>query len=165
MNRKKRDPREEFFILKNWFLSDASHNTKRIAFLFKQGHSAGVHGSPQANAFEKVHVSPRNVSCPEEGRKSIAGSYVREHASYTGRWHLGQIIEPDDPPGVLGTFRGKAELHGGKRILRRHFRHFAFGSNTGFGGKNSCPQHLDLVYLRPTIWLDGQLFMKDGALC
>ena len=43
--------------------------------------------------------------------------------------------------------------------------HFAFGSNTGFGGKNSCPQHLDLVYLRPTIWLDGQLFMKDGALC
>ena len=43
--------------------------------------------------------------------------------------------------------------------------HFAFGSNTGFGGKNSCPQHLDLVYLRPTIWLYGQLFMKDGALC
>ena len=23
---------------------------------------------------------------------------------------------------------------------------FALGSNTGFGGNNVCPQHLDLVY-------------------
>lgn len=43
--------------------------------------------------------------------------------------------------------------------------HFALGSNTGFGGGNACPQHLDLVYWKPTIWFDQQLFMKDGALC
>lgn len=43
--------------------------------------------------------------------------------------------------------------------------HFALGSNTGFGGRNACTQHLDLVYWKPTIWLDQTLFMKDGALC
>lgn len=42
--------------------------------------------------------------------------------------------------------------------------HFALGSNTGFGGTNACPQHLDLVYEKPTIHLDGALFMKDGVL-
>ncbi len=42
--------------------------------------------------------------------------------------------------------------------------HFALGSNTGFGGTNACPQHLDLVYESPTIHLDGTLFMKDGVL-
>ena len=42
--------------------------------------------------------------------------------------------------------------------------HFALGSNTGFGGNNVCPQHLDLVYEKPTIYLDESLFMKDGVL-
>ena len=42
--------------------------------------------------------------------------------------------------------------------------HFALGSNTGFGGNNSCTQHLDLVYEKPTIYLDGNLFMEDGVL-
>lgn len=42
--------------------------------------------------------------------------------------------------------------------------HFALGSNTGFGGKNSCGQHLDLVYWSPTVTLDGELFMQDGII-
>lgn len=42
--------------------------------------------------------------------------------------------------------------------------HFALGSNTGFGGTNICGQHLDLVYWKPTIYLDGALFMRDGVL-
>lgn len=31
-------------------------------------------------------------------------------------------------------------------------------------GNNVCPQHLDLVYEKPTIYLDESLFMKDGVL-
>ena len=42
--------------------------------------------------------------------------------------------------------------------------HFALGSNTGFGGNNVCPQHLDLVYEKPASYLDEALFMKDGVL-
>lgn len=42
--------------------------------------------------------------------------------------------------------------------------HFALGNNLGFGGNNDAPQHLDLVYWRPTIKLDGKPFMKEGRL-
>ena len=42
--------------------------------------------------------------------------------------------------------------------------HFALGNNLGFEGKNDAPLHLDMVYWKPTIYLDNQLFMKDGCL-
>lgn len=42
--------------------------------------------------------------------------------------------------------------------------HFALGSNLAFGGSNSAPVHLDLVYQKPTVFLDGKLFMNDGVL-
>ena len=42
--------------------------------------------------------------------------------------------------------------------------HFALGRNLGMGGGNDSPEHLDFVYRHPTIYLDGDLFMKDGKL-
>ena len=42
--------------------------------------------------------------------------------------------------------------------------HFALGNNLGFAGKNDAPQHFDMVYWKPTIYLDEKLFMKDGRL-
>jgi len=33
--------------------------------------------------------------------------------------------------------------------------HIAFGNNKSFGGKVHCPSHLDFVFLRPTIIIDG----------
>lgn len=42
--------------------------------------------------------------------------------------------------------------------------HFALGKNISFGGKNKSPLHIDMVYWKPTIYLDGDLFMKDGLL-
>lgn len=42
--------------------------------------------------------------------------------------------------------------------------HFALGTNLTFGGRNSAPLHLDLVYQKPTVFLDGNLFMKNGVL-
>ena len=42
--------------------------------------------------------------------------------------------------------------------------HYALGNNLGFEGKNMAPNHLDMVYWKPTIYLDGKLFMKDGEL-
>ena len=42
--------------------------------------------------------------------------------------------------------------------------HFALGNNLGFEGKNDAPLHLDMVYWKPTIYLDEHLFMKNGCL-
>ena len=43
--------------------------------------------------------------------------------------------------------------------------HFGFGNNLSFGGVNRSSLHLDLVYKKPTVYLDGTCFMKDGMLC
>lgn len=42
--------------------------------------------------------------------------------------------------------------------------HVALGSNESFGGANRAPLHFDLVYWHPTLYLDGQLLMRDGRL-
>lgn len=42
--------------------------------------------------------------------------------------------------------------------------HFALGNNTNMGGLNWAPTHIDMVYLRPTVRLDGRLIMRDGEL-
>lgn len=42
--------------------------------------------------------------------------------------------------------------------------HFALGNNTNMGGSNWAPTHIDLVYMRPTVHLDGRLVMRDGEL-
>jgi leucyl aminopeptidase (aminopeptidase T) len=42
--------------------------------------------------------------------------------------------------------------------------HIAFGSNATFGGTVEAGVHLDGVMLKPTVYLDGKLFMQEGKL-
>jgi leucyl aminopeptidase (aminopeptidase T) len=42
--------------------------------------------------------------------------------------------------------------------------HFAFGNNIGMGGNINVPLHLDGIILKPTVYFDDQLIMKDGNL-
>ncbi len=42
--------------------------------------------------------------------------------------------------------------------------HLAFGNNKGFGGKIEVPVHIDGIILRPTIFIDGKVMMKDGKI-
>lgn len=42
--------------------------------------------------------------------------------------------------------------------------HVAFGSNATFGGTIQAGVHMDGVITQPTLYLDDQLIMKDGAL-
>jgi len=42
--------------------------------------------------------------------------------------------------------------------------HIALGNNMSFGGDNDVPIHLDLVFTKPTITVDGRIFMRDGVL-
>jgi leucyl aminopeptidase (aminopeptidase T) len=40
--------------------------------------------------------------------------------------------------------------------------HVALGSNVHFGGTSDAPLHLDFVYQRPTLTLDGRVLIRDG---
>lgn len=40
--------------------------------------------------------------------------------------------------------------------------HIAFGTNTSFGGTNKAECHMDGIILKPTLYLDDNLVMKDG---
>lgn len=42
--------------------------------------------------------------------------------------------------------------------------HFAFGNNMLIGGNTDVPVHLDGVVLEPDVWLDGKLWIENGAL-
>ncbi len=40
--------------------------------------------------------------------------------------------------------------------------HIAFGNNLGFGGMNKSSVHIDVIFNKPTIWVDEKLIMKEG---
>ena len=42
--------------------------------------------------------------------------------------------------------------------------HFAWGNNTSFGGLNKSGIHIDGIFFKPTIEVDGKIIMKDGKL-
>lgn len=42
--------------------------------------------------------------------------------------------------------------------------HIALGSSSGIGGKTYAKCHLDCVFLKPNIYIDGRLVMKEGRL-
>jgi leucyl aminopeptidase (aminopeptidase T) len=42
--------------------------------------------------------------------------------------------------------------------------HIALGKNSSFGGKVDVPIHIDTVFRKPTVYVDGKKIMKDGKL-
>lgn len=45
-----------------------------------------------------------------------------------------------------------------------HSAHAALGSNTGFGGTITCPVHIDMIFLDPTVVIDGRTLVQDGNI-
>ena len=43
--------------------------------------------------------------------------------------------------------------------------HMGIGKNTGFGGENDAPVHLDVIQWKPTIVMDGQVIYESGEYC
>ena len=41
--------------------------------------------------------------------------------------------------------------------------HIAFGTNASFGGVNKAECHMDGIILRPTLYLDDTLVIKEGV--
>ncbi|MBW2979942.1 aminopeptidase [Candidatus Woesearchaeota archaeon] len=42
--------------------------------------------------------------------------------------------------------------------------HIAFGNNISFGGRLNVPFHLDCVFSKPTVFIDGKLIAKNGKI-
>lgn len=42
--------------------------------------------------------------------------------------------------------------------------HIALGKNSSFGGKIDVPIHIDCIILKPTIFIDGKIIIKDGKI-
>jgi leucyl aminopeptidase (aminopeptidase T) len=40
--------------------------------------------------------------------------------------------------------------------------HIAFGNNCGFGGDNDVPVHIDGLVVKPDVYIDGKILMKQG---
>jgi leucyl aminopeptidase (aminopeptidase T) len=84
---------------------------------------------------------------------------------------LEKLIEPFGEPGRnvaelgIGT-NHKAEIVGSvledEKVLGTV--HMALGDNQSMGGNVSVPSHLDGILLKPTLWIDDTIIMKDGVL-
>jgi leucyl aminopeptidase (aminopeptidase T) len=48
--------------------------------------------------------------------------------------------------------------------MKRGCVHIAIGDNHSLGGNVKCRIHLDMVILKPTVWLDGKPLVVDGDL-
>lgn len=42
--------------------------------------------------------------------------------------------------------------------------HFGVGDDRGFLGTNSCPVHIDMVFRKPTLTIDGKVLLDEGKL-
>ena len=84
---------------------------------------------------------------------------------------LEKMIEPFGQPGRnvaelgIGT-NDKARIVGSvledEKVLGTV--HMALGDNKSMGGNVSVPSHLDGILLKPTLWIDDKIIMKDGVL-
>lgn len=83
-------------------------------------------------------------------KQVLAAANDPEHAYYMGEIGLGmnpacsltgRMLEDE---GCAGTI------------------HFGVGDDRSFGGSNACAQHMDLIFMKPTIWVDDKMIMCDG---
>lgn len=123
------------------FVADASGSglgllKNPIRFTIERGKAAAIEGKEESKKLKQVLAATNNPA-----------SYV------IAEFAIG--LNPCG--GLVGNISVDEGLYG--------TGHFALGNNLGFGGANEAPEHLDMVYWRPTIELDGRLFMKDGVLC
>ncbi len=66
---------------------------------------------------------------------------------------------------AIGT-NPECRVHSVARELKKRLgtAHIAVGDNVTLGGKVDCPLHIDLLFLEPTIELDGIMILKKGKL-
>uniref|UniRef100_A0A7C5UUX6 Aminopeptidase n=1 Tax=Ignisphaera aggregans TaxID=334771 RepID=A0A7C5UUX6_9CREN len=105
-----------------------------IKIVFKDGYAIDIEGGDEANKLKQILLQ--------------YGQDARNLAEFgigtnPGAKVSGIVLEDEK---VMGTI------------------HIALGNNFGFGGKVKVPIHLDGVILNPTVYIDGNIIMKEGRL-
>jgi len=105
-----------------------------IKIVFRDGYAIDIEGGDEANKLKQILLQ--------------YGQDARNLAEFgigtnPGAKVSGIVLEDEK---VMGTI------------------HIALGNNFGFGGKVKAPIHLDGVILNPTVYIDGDMIMKEGRL-
>lgn len=122
---------------------EALLDNETIEFMIENGLVTEIKGGESAKRYSKLLKKiAKECRDPEQKRNIFAvaefGIGLNENAKLTG---LPTIDEK-----VLGT------------------AHIALGNNTFMGGKINAPNHHDLVFLSPTVYVDDVKIMEDGKL-
>jgi leucyl aminopeptidase (aminopeptidase T) len=107
---------------------------KPIKIVVKNGLAAEIIGDQAAKELEKM-IEPFG----EAGRNVAELGIGTNHKAKI----VGSVLEDEK---VMGTV------------------HMALGDNKSMGGNVSVPSHLDGILLKPTLWIDDKIIMKDGVL-
>jgi 2,5-dihydroxypyridine 5,6-dioxygenase len=104
-----------------------------IRLVVRQGRAAAIEGGPPAEAIRAALEAAETPS------------------AYT----LAELAFGLNPEGIIRGVIVEDEGVAGTG-------HVALGSNVFFGGTSAAPIHLDFVFHRPTLWLDGVLVIEEG---
>ena len=64
--------------------------------------------------------------------------------------------------GTNGACRKRVTVREAKKAMGTC--HMAFGDSQSLAGEVNTPLHVDMIYDRPTVWLDDEMVMKDGNI-
>ncbi|MGE1062469.1 hypothetical protein NXG27_07570 [Megasphaera paucivorans] len=106
-----------------------------ICFKIKDSKIVDISGGEQAKIFADILASYKNSNVYHIGEIGVG---MNPACRLNGR-----MLEDE---GCYGTM------------------HFGVGDDRTFGGTNACPIHLDCVYIKPTLRVDGKIILKDGKL-
>jgi leucyl aminopeptidase (aminopeptidase T) len=107
---------------------------KPIRIVVKNGFATEISGGESAKELEKT-IAPFGQPARNIAELGIGTNHKAKI--------VGSVLEDEK---VLGTV------------------HMALGDNKSMGGKVSVPSHLDGIMLKPTLWIDDKIIMKDGVL-
>jgi leucyl aminopeptidase (aminopeptidase T) len=108
-----------------------------IKVVFEKGRIVDIQGEDEARKFRELLES---FSHPNVYRTVELGMGLNPYAK------MGMAFSVEDDETKYGTM------------------HIGIGEGRGLGSTISAPAHLDMVFLKPTLELDGRTIMKDGQL-
>ena len=133
---------------------------------------APLEGTARGRLVRPYLVEHREVGRPQEPLEVVVedGQAVEVRGGVEAQ-RLARALEAAGPSGrnlaefAIGTNR-RCRLDVGLREAKKTWgtAHVALGDNGTLGGNVESPLHIDLIFQRPTVTLDGQVVVQDGRL-
>jgi len=133
--------------------------------------------SPVEGSAEGVMVNPVSVEHGELGfvsepmRLEVSGGYVKSVTGGPAAERFWRILEEGgDAARNIAEFAVGTNPECRKRVILREAKtawgtcHMAVGDNRTLGGSVFAPLHVDMIFHRPTVWLDERVIVRDGKI-